>query len=277
MVLSGVELSKKIKKEIKEEVNRLKAEGIAPALRCVVSSNDKATDVYLKSIKKNCEKLGIDFAKVITNGENIIKDVKALNEDPRVSGVMIMHPVPTEVDELTVLETLKPSKDIEGRTPQNLGKVLLGAESFTPCTAQAVMEVVGYYEVDLKGANVTIVGRSTTVGKPLSLMILSKHATVTVCHSKTRDLKEKTRNADILIAAVGRAKMFDADWVKEGATVIDVGINVVNGRVVGDVDFESVSKKASVSKVPGGVGSVTSAILMRNVVKAALLNKLNEK
>jgi methylenetetrahydrofolate dehydrogenase (NADP+)/methenyltetrahydrofolate cyclohydrolase len=277
MILSGAELSKKIKEEIKEEVSRLKAEDNAPALRCVVSGNDKATDVYLNSIKKNCEKLEIDFAKVITNGENIIKDVEALNEDPKVSGIMIMHPVPTEIDELTVLETLKPSKDVEGRTPQNLGKVLLGVESFTPCTAQAVMELLDYYEVDLKGANVTIVGRSTTVGKPLSLMMLSKHATVTVCHSKTRDLKEKTRNADVLIAAVGRAKMFDADWVKEGAMVIDVGINVVNGKVVGDVDFESVFKKASVSKVPGGVGSVTSAILMRNVVKAARLNKLNEK
>ncbi len=272
MILSGAELSKKIKESTKEEVNALKAEGITPALRCVVSSDDRSTDVYLNSIKKNCEKLGIDFAKVITDGEHIIEDVKKLNDDKKISGIMIMHPVPQGVDEIAVLESLNPLKDVEGRTPQNLGKVLLGVESFTPCTAQAVMELLDYYEVDLKGANVTIVGRSTTVGKPLSLMMLSKNATVTVCHSKTRDLKEKTKSADVLIAAVGRAKMFDAEWVKEGAVVIDVGINVVNGKVVGDVDFESVSQKASVSKVPGGVGSVTSAILMRNVVRAARLN-----
>ena len=277
MILSGAELSKKIKSETAEEVQRLKAEGITPALRCVVSGDDRSTDVYLNSIKKNCEKLGIDFAKVMTSGKKIIEDVKSLNDDPNVSGIMIMHPVPKEVDELTVLETLSPLKDVEGRTPQNLGKVLLGVKSFTPCTAQAVMELLEYYEIDLKGANVTIVGRSTTVGKPLSLMMLSKHATVTVCHSKTRDLKEKTRNADVLIAAVGKAKMFDADWVKEGAVVVDVGINVVDGKVVGDVDFDSVSQKASVSKVPGGVGSVTSAILMRNVVEAAKINAKSEK
>ncbi|WP_051962547.1 bifunctional 5,10-methylenetetrahydrofolate dehydrogenase/5,10-methenyltetrahydrofolate cyclohydrolase [Mesoaciditoga lauensis] len=272
MVLSGAELSKKIKESTKEEISALKAEGITPALRCVVSSADRSTDVYLNSIKKNCEKLGIDFAKVVTDGEHIIEDVKKLNDDKKISGIMIMHPVPQGVNEIAVLESLNPLKDVEGRTPQNLGKVLLGVESFTPCTAQAVMELLDYYKVDLKGANVTIVGRSTTVGKPLSLMMLSKDATVTVCHSKTRDLKEKTKNADVLIAAVGKAKMFDAEWVKEGAVVIDVGINVVNGKVVGDVDFESVSQKASVSKVPGGVGSVTSAILMRNVVKAAQLN-----
>ena len=165
MILSGAELSKKIKSETAEEVQRLKAEGITPALRCVVSGDDRSTDVYLNSIKKNCEKLGIDFAKVTTEGKKIIEDVKSLNDDPNVSGIMIMHPVPKEVDELTVLETLSPLKDVEGRTPQNLGKVLLGVKSFTPCTAQAVMELLEYYEIDLKGANVTIVGRSTTVGK----------------------------------------------------------------------------------------------------------------
>ncbi len=273
MILTGAELSKAIKDEVKKKVNSLKAEGITPALRCVVSSDDKSTEVYLNSIKRNCEKVGIDFAKILTDEKRIIEDVKALNVDPKISGVMIMHPVPKGVDEIAVLETLNPLKDVEGRTPQNLGKVLLGVKSFTPCTAQAVMELLKYYKVDLKGANVTIVGRSTTVGKPLALMMLSEHATVTVCHSKTRDLKEKTKSADVLIAAVGRARMFDADWIKEGAVVIDVGINVVDGKVVGDVDFDSVSKKASVSKVPGGVGSVTSAILMRNVVEASLLNR----
>ncbi len=269
MILSGVELASKIKKEIKERVENLKAKGITPALRCVVSSEDGSTRVYLNSIKRSCDKLGIDFAEVTTDSNNILNDVKTLNEDESVNGIMIMHPVPTGVDEVSVLESLDPFKDVEGRTPQNLGRVLLNVRSFTPCTAQAVMELLEYYNVDLQGANVTIVGRSTTVGKPLSLMMLSKNATITVCHSKTRDLMGKSKQADVLVAAVGRPKMFTADWVKEGATVIDVGINVVNGKVVGDVELDSVSKKASVSKVPGGVGSVTNAILMRNVMKAS--------
>ncbi len=269
MILTGVELANKIKKETKERVEELKVRGIIPTLRCVVSSDDKSTRIYLNSIRRSCDKLGIDFAEVATDAGNILKDVKTLNEDKSVNGVMIMHPVPAGVDEISVLEFLDPSKDVEGRTPQNLGRMLLNVESFTPCTAQAVMELLEYYEVNLQGANVTIVGRSTTVGKPLSLMMLSKNATITVCHSKTRELIEKTKHADVLVAAVGRPKMFDGEWVKEGATVIDVGINVVNGKVVGDVDFDSISKKASVSKVPGGVGSVTNAILMRNVLKAA--------
>ncbi len=271
MILSGSELSKRIKAETKEEIERLKAEGITPALRCVLSSDDKSTQVYLNSIRKNCEKLGIDFDVVHADEKNIMGKIEELNRDENVSGVMIMHPVPSGVDELAVLEALDPLKDVEGRTPENLGKILLNVDSFAPCTAEAVMELLNFYEVDLKGANVTIVGRSTTVGKPLSLMMLAQHATVTVCHSKTRDLRSETKRADVLVAAVGRAKMFDDTWVKEGAVVVDVGINVVNGKVVGDVDAESVSRIASVSKVPGGVGSVTSAILMRNVVKAAKL------
>ncbi len=271
MILSGSELSKRIKAETKEEIERLKAEGITPALRCVLSSDDKSTQVYLNSIRKNCEKLGINFDVVHADEKNIMGKIEELNRDENVSGVMIMHPVPSGVDELAVLEALDPLKDVEGRTPENLGKILLNVDSFAPCTAEAVMELLNFYEVDLKGANVTIVGRSTTVGKPLSLMMLAQHATVTVCHSKTRDLRSETKRADVLVAAVGRAKMFDDTWVKEGAVVVDVGINVVNGKVVGDVDAESVSRIASVSKVPGGVGSVTSAILMRNVVKAAKL------
>jgi len=269
VILTGVELAKKIKEETKNRVDDLKAKGIIPTLRCVVSSNDKSTRVYLNSIRRSCNKLGVDFAEVNTDVDNILKDVRMLNEDKLVNGIMIMHPVPANVDEISILESLDPSKDVEGRSPQNLGRILLNVESFTPCTAQAVMELLEYYKVNLQGANVTIVGRSTTVGKPLSLMMLSKNATVTICHSKTRDLIEKTKRADVLVAAVGRPKMFDAEWVKEGATVVDVGINVVNAKLVGDVDIDSASKKASVSKVPGGVGSVTNAILVRNVVKAA--------
>ena len=268
MILSGTELANKIKEEIKERVEALKNRGITPTLRCVVSLDDKSTRVYLNSIRRSCDKLGIDFAEMATNADNILKDIETLNKDKSVNGIMIMHPVPAGVDEISVLELLDPFKDVEGRTPQNLGRILLNVESFTPCTAQAVMELLEYHNVNLRGANVTIVGRSTTVGKPLSLMMLSKNATITVCHSKTRDLIEKTKHADVLIAAVGRPKMFNGEWVKERAIVIDVGINVVNGKVVGDVDLDSVSKKASVSKVPGGVGSVTSAILMRNLVKA---------
>jgi methylenetetrahydrofolate dehydrogenase (NADP+)/methenyltetrahydrofolate cyclohydrolase len=182
---------------------------------------------------------------------------------------MIMHPVPKTVDEIKVLSTVDPVKDVEGRTPENLGLLLIGNPYFTPCTAQATVEMLKYYGVQLKGKDVTIVGRSTTVGKPLSLLLLNEDATVTVCHSKTEKLIDKVKDSDIVVAAVGKPKMFNADWFKDGATVIDVGINIVEGKIVGDVDFDSVSKKCSVSKVPGGVGNVTNALLMRNVVKAA--------
>jgi len=269
MILDGAVLGNEIKKEVQKEVEHLKSKGIIPALRCLVSSDDKSTRVYLNSIKRNCDKLGINYAEVETDSKNIIKDVKTLNEDDKVHGVMLMHPVPKGVDEISVLSTLDPKKDVEGRTPENLGKILLNAPFFVPCTAQAVVELLEYHNVPLKGANVTIVGRSTTVGKPLSLLLMSRNATVTVCHSKTQNLIEKTKNADVLVVAIGKPKMFDEKWVKKGAVVIDVGINVVNGKVIGDVDFDSVSKKASVSKVPGGVGSITNAVLMRNIVRSA--------
>lgn len=269
MILDGTGLANKIKNEVREEVKTLKSKGITPALRCLVSSNDKSTRVYLNSIKRNCDKLGIDYAELETNSKNIMEDLKSLNEDDKVHGVMLMHPVPKGVNEISLLDMLNPQKDVEGRTPKNLGKILLNIPLLVPCTAQAVVELLEYYNIPLKGADVTIVGRSTTVGKPLSLLLMSRNATITVCHSKTRNLIEKTRRADVVVVAIGKAKMIDKNWIKEGSVVVDVGINVVNGKIVGDVDFDSVSKKASVSKVPGGVGTVTNAILMRNVVRSA--------
>lgn len=269
MIFDGVEISKKIRENVGSEVLKLKARGITPALRCVVSSDDRSTRVYLNSIKKNCEKSGIDYGEVLVDAGNVFEEIKKLNEDKGIHGVMIMHPVPEGIDEISVLNELDPSKDVEGRTPESLGRLLIGSPHFTPCTAQAAFEMLKYYDIPLKGADVTIVGRSTTVGKPLSLLLMAENATVTVCHSKTRDLPEKTRSADVVIAAVGRAKMLDAGWFKEGASVIDVGINVVDGKVVGDVDFDSAAEKVSVSRVPGGVGSVTNAILLRNVAEAA--------
>ncbi len=269
MIFDGVEISKKIKEEVSKKVTELKARGITPALRCVISSDDRSTRVYLNSIKKNCERLGIDYGEVAVDAGNVFSEIKRLNGDEGVHGIMIMHPVPEGIDEISVLRELDPSKDVEGRTPESLGRLLMDSPHFTPCTAQAALEMLEYYEIPLKGKDVTIVGRSTTVGKPLSLLLMAKNATVTVCHSKTLDLMEKTRNADVVVAAVGRAKMLDAGWFREGGIVIDVGINVVDGKVVGDVDFDSAVEKVSISKVPGGVGSVTNAILMRNVVEAA--------
>lgn len=269
MILDGVEVSEKIRLEVEKKIRDLKNAGISPSLRCVVSSDDKSTRVYLNSIKKNCDKFSINYDEVHVNGENIFSEIEKMNSDKNVHGIMIMHPVPKEIDEFEILKFVDPSKDVEGRTPQNLGRLVMGVPYFTPCTAQAVIEMLKYYDVPLSGKAVTIVGRSTTVGKPLSLLLLIENATVTICHSKTTDLMDKVRNSEIVIAAVGKAGMFDANWFKDGATVIDVGINVVDGKVVGDVDFDSASKKVSISKVPGGVGNVTSAILMRNVVNAA--------
>ncbi|MGC8589513.1 MAG: bifunctional 5,10-methylenetetrahydrofolate dehydrogenase/5,10-methenyltetrahydrofolate cyclohydrolase [Athalassotoga sp.] len=268
MILDGIEIAEKIGDAVQKKIAELK-NSVVPSLTCVVSSNDKSTRVYLNSIKKNCDKFGINYAERSVNAENILSEIDKLNADTNVHGIMIMHPLPKEIDEFKVLSSVNPEKDVEGRTPQNLGMLLMGRPYFAPCTAQAVLEMLKYYEIQLRGKEVTIVGRSTTVGKPLSLLLLSEDATVTVCHSKTKDLVDKVKNADVVIAAVGKPKMFDASWFKDGEIVIDVGINVVDGKIVGDVDFDSVSKKVSVSKVPGGVGNVTAAILMRNVVNVA--------
>lgn len=269
MIFDGVEIAEKMRMDVERRILALKEEKIVPALRCIVSSDDKSTRVYLNSIKKNCDKFGINYAEIKVDEKNILEEIASLNLDDEVHGIMIMHPVPKTVDEIKVLSTVDPVKDVEGRTPENLGLLLIGNPYFTPCTAQATVEMLKYYGVQLKGKDVTIVGRSTTVGKPLSLLLLNEDATVTVCHSKTEKLIDKVKDSDIVVAAVGKPKMFNADWFKDGAIVIDVGINVVEGKIVGDVDFDSVSKKCSVSKVPGGVGNVTNALLMRNVVKAA--------
>jgi|UniRef100_A0A7V3VSS6 methylenetetrahydrofolate dehydrogenase (NADP+)/methenyltetrahydrofolate cyclohydrolase len=269
MIFDGVEIAEKMRMDVERRILALKEEKIVPALRCIVSSDDKSTRVYLNSIKKNCDKFGINYAEIKVDEKNILEEIASLNLDDEVHGIMIMHPVPKTVDEIKVLSTVDPVKDVEGRTPENLGLLLIGNPYFTPCTAQATVEMLKYYGVQLKGKDVTIVGRSTTVGKPLSLLLLNEDATVTVCHSKTEKLIDKVKDSDIVVAAVGKPKMFNADWFKDGATVIDVGINIVEGKIVGDVDFDSVSKKCSVSKVPGGVGNVTNALLMRNVVKAA--------
>jgi methylenetetrahydrofolate dehydrogenase (NADP+)/methenyltetrahydrofolate cyclohydrolase len=269
MIFDGVEIAEKMRMDVERRILALKEEKIVPALRCIVSSDDKSTRVYLNSIKKNCDKFGINYAEIKVDEKNILEEIASLNLDDEVHGIMIMHPVPKTVDEIKVLSTVDPVKDVEGRTPENLGLLLIGNPYFTPCTAQATVEMLKYYGVQLKGKDVTIVGRSTTVGKPLSLLLLNEDATVTVCHSKTEKLIDKVKDSDIVVAAVGKPKMFNADWFKDGAIVIDVGINIVEGKIVGDVDFDSVSKKCSVSKVPGGVGNVTNALLMRNVVKAA--------
>ncbi len=271
MILDGIEIAENIKKSVIQKVEKLKLSGIFPTLRCVVSSDDKSTRVYLNSIKKNCQAFGIDYAEVEANEKNIFEKIKELNSDKKVHGIMLMHPVPSQIEEFKVLSSIEPLKDVEGRTPQNLGMLVMGKTYFAPCTAEAVVEMLKYYRVPLAGKNVTIVGRSTTVGKPLSLLLMAEDSTVTICHSKTVDLIKKTREAEIVVTAVGKPKMFDEKWFSEGSTVIDVGINVVNGKVVGDVDFDFVSQKVSVSRVPGGVGNVTSAILMRNVVDAAEL------
>lgn len=271
MIFDGVEIAENIKKTVADRAMKLKNSGTHPALRCVISSDDKSTRVYLSSIRKNCETFGIDYAEVMVNEENVFEKIKELNSDKSVHGIMLMHPVPPQIEEFKVLSAIDPLKDVEGRTPYNLGMLVMGKAYFSPCTAQAVVEMLKYYHVPLLGREVVIVGRSTTVGKPLSLLLLGEDATVTICHSKTTNLIEKIKTADIVVTAVGKPKMFDENWFKNEAVVIDVGINILNGKVVGDVDFDSVSKKVSISKVPGGVGNVTSAILMRNVVNATEL------
>lgn len=263
ILLDGRPVAKKIYTEIKEWLSNLQEK--PPKLVLFCSEPDDSTKTYMKSIIKRGENLGIPV-EVHHAGENPAEEIRKLNKSGDVAGVMIMHPL-NNVDEKLVLSTLSMEKDVEGRTSGNLGGVMTGDESFAPPTAEAVMEILGFYNVSLSGKDVTIVGRSTTVGKPLSMLMLKKgiDATVTICHSRTQSLEEKARRADVLVSAVGRARFITKEMINKDSIIIDVGINVLGGKIVGDVDFEQVEPEvAAITPVPGGVGIVTTAILFRH-------------
>lgn len=272
LLLDGKKLAKKMEEDLKNEVKELAEKNIKPKLVTVSTVHDDSSYSYIKSQKKVAQRIGIDFELLEIKSDQTFDVISELNQNENVHGIMLAHPVADDLDELKILKSIVPEKDVEGRSPENLGLLMLGKPSFLPCTAEAVVKILDEYGIDTKGKNITIVGRSTTVGKPLSMILLLRNynATITVCHTGTRDLVEHTKMADIVIVAAGKAGLINANHLKEGSIVVDVGINFVNGKLVGDVDFESVKEMVNaITPVPGGVGPVTTTLLMKHVVDSA--------
>lgn len=275
-VMLGTEVAKSMKMTLSEEVKCLKEKGVTPCLTIIRVGAREDDLTYERGAKKCMEIVGIE-CRVVELPENISQDAfenafAKVNDDPSVDGILLFRPLPSGLDEEQVKMTIRLEKDVDCMNPVNSSKVFLGeTDGYAPCTAQAVMEMLHYYKIDLAGMKTTVVGRSMVVGKPLSMMLLNEHATVTICHTRTKDLKEECKDADLIIACAGCAKIIKEDMIKEGAVVVDVGINVdEEGNLCGDVDYEHVKEKASyISPVPRGVGSVTTSVLASHVVKGA--------
>jgi|GEM_PF-614 len=276
-LIDGKAVAKRIKEELKKEINQLKEKyNSSPVLLAIQAGENPASAVYLRSQQKGCEEMGIDFQleqlPKETTEEELIKFIKEKNEDERISGIILQMPLPPQINAEKVQAKIDPAKDVEGVNPENMGMLVYGKPKLAPCTALSVMELIKSTGTSIKGLQVTVVGHSSIVGKPLALLLLSspfESATTTVCHIATRDLTSHTRQADILIVAVGKAGLIKGDMIKEGVIVIDVGVNQVGDKIVGDVVFEEAKEKASlITPVPGGVGPVTTAMLLRNTLEA---------
>ena len=274
VILDGKELAKKIRANLKVECDELKQKGIMPKLAVIMVGNDSASKVYVKNKSKACEDVGVEFEEFLldenTTQEQLENLIEELNENDKVHGILLQSPIPKNLNINRAFEKISPLKDVDGFHPTNVGKLALNQDTFVSCTPFGVIKILEEYNINLEGKDVVIIGRSNIVGKPLIQCILSKNATVTACHSKTNNLSEHTKRADILISAIGKPKFITEDMVKDSAVVIDVGINrTEEGKIVGDVDFENVEKKtAFITPVPGGVGPMTIAMLMNNVIKA---------
>lgn len=257
----------------------LKANGINPGLAVIIVGDDPASKVYVNNKKKACAEIGVyseEYALAAeTTQEELLALIGKLNKADNISGILVQLPVPKHIDEETIINAIDPKKDVDAFHPVNVGKIMVGNYDFVPCTPAGVMELIKESGIDVAGKECVIVGRSNIVGKPQAMLLLHENGTVTICHSKTKDLKEATKRADILVAAVGVPEMITGDMIKEGAVVIDVGINrIAPKKLVGDVHFESAEKVAgAITPVPGGVGPMTIAMLMKNTVKAAIINK----
>ena len=278
-LLLGKEVSARIKGELRTEVEELKKQGINPGLAVIIVGEDPASQVYVRNKERACEECGIYSEKYAlpeeTTQEELLKLIDELNRKESISGILVQLPVPKHIDEKAVINAIDPKKDVDAFHPVNVGKIMVGNYDFVPCTPAGVMELIKESGIDVAGKECVIVGRSNIVGKPQAMLLLHQNGTVTICHSKTQNLAEKTKNADILVAAVGIPEFIKGDMIKEGAVVIDVGINrIAPKKLVGDVDFETAEKVAgAITPVPGGVGPMTIAMLMKNTVKAAIINK----
>ena len=273
-ILSGKEIGESIRQELKTEIDEIfKSGGGRPKLVVTLVGDDPASHVYVRNKEKACEKVGIETEDwkppSDVSQDELIANIDKFNEDPSVNGILVQLPLPGHIDEGVVLERILPQKDVDGFHPYNLGQLVLGADVLAPATPSGVVAMLDRSEISMLGKNVAMVGRSRIVGKPLAAMYTNRSASVTICHSKTRDLKEECHRADIVVAAIGRANMIDAEYVRDGAVVIDVGINRVDDKLVGDVDFDAVIDKVSaISPVPGGVGPMTITMLLHNTLKA---------
>lgn len=274
-LMDGKELAKTIRANLKEEVEELKKKEIYPKLAVIMVGDDKASAVYVRNKSKACNEIGVEYEEFLlkadTTMDELLELIKKLNEDEKIDGILLQSPIPRHLDINEAFMAIDPKKDVDGFHPVNVGKLSLNQDCFVSCTPYGIIKMLETYNVPIEGARAVIIGRSNIVGKPLIQCLLNKNATVTICHSKTKNLEEVTKQADILIAAIGKPEFVTGNMVKEGTTVIDVGINrTEEGKLVGDVNFEEVSKKASyITPVPGGVGPMTIAMLMTNVVKAA--------
>ncbi len=275
-LIDGKKVSADVKQRVKNETEKLKAEkGITPGLAVVIVGDDPASRVYVNSKKKACAEVGFESFEYAlpaeTTQEELVELVKKLNADPKVNGILCQLPLPKHIDENAIINTIVAEKDVDAFHPFNVGKIMIGEYAFLPCTPAGVMELIDSRGTEISGKNCVVIGRSNIVGKPMAMLLLHRSGTVTICHSKTQNLADICKNADILVAAVGRANFVTEDMVKEGAVVIDVGMNrLENGKLCGDVDFENVSRKASyITPVPGGVGPMTIAMLMQNTLTAA--------
>ncbi len=276
MIISGLEVSSKIKEDLISKVQTLNKNGIYPCLCTILVGDDPASTIYVRNKHRACSEVGIETKdnKIDSSIEEkkLIELLKSLNEDPSIHGILMQLPLPPHINQFNVINAINPKKDVDGLTYYNAGLLLNKRPTFIPCTPLGVMELLKYYNIELKGKDVVIVNRSILVGKPIALLLLDKDATVMICHSHTKDINEKVRKADIVITAVGNRKLFTLreESVKDGVVVIDIGITRENGKIKGDVDFDNVSKKASwITPVPGGVGPMTIAMLLKNTVIAA--------
>lgn len=274
-LINGKELAKIIRGELKKKVDALKLHNVNPKLAVIMVGSDKASEIYVRNKSRACEEIGIEFEEFLLDEETTQKElidlIENLNVRDDIHGILLQSPIPDHLDIREAFDKIDYKKDVDGFNPINVGKLSIGEDSFISCTPYGVIKMLEAYNIEVEGKRAVIIGRSNIVGKPLLQCLLNKNATVTVCHSKTRDIENITKEADILIAALGKPKFVKDYMVKEGAVVIDVGINRnEEGKIVGDVDFDNVSKKASyITPVPGGVGPMTIAMLMSNVVKAA--------
>ncbi len=273
-IINGKELAKNVRENLKKDVDDLKSKGIFPKLAVILVGNDKASKIYVKSKNKACEEIGIDYEEILLDEKiqmnELLDIIDNLNERKDITGILLQSPIPENLDINEAFRRISPLKDVDGFNPVSVGKLCLNQDTFVSCTPYGILKMLEAYNIEVKGKHAVIVGRSNIVGKPMALSLLNRDATVTVCHSKTNNLSEITKQADILIVAIGKKHFITADMVKMGAVVIDVGINRVDDRIFGDVDFENVKEKAAfITPVPGGVGPMTVAMLMSNVVKAA--------